>query len=113
MLIRMKSGDIFAFAGIWETWRSSDGSVIPSCTVITTQPNELMASIHDRMPVILKPEDYQRWLHPGEQDAADLTDLLKPYPAQEMEARPVSRTVNNPKNDSPDCIESMTDETLF
>src|SRR4051812_31183941 len=113
MLIRMKSGDIFAFAGIWETWHSSDGSVIPSCTVITTQPNELMASIHDRMPVIIKPQDYQRWLDPKEHDPADFTDLLKPYAADEMEARPVSRTVNNPKNDSPDCIESMTDETLF
>jgi len=114
MLIRMKSGDIFAFAGIWETWHSPDGSVVPSCTVITTRPNELMASIHDRMPVILKPEDYQRWLDPAEHDPADLTDLLKPYPASEMEARPISRAVNNPKNDSRDCIESMTDdETLF
>jgi putative SOS response-associated peptidase YedK len=118
MLIRMKSGEPFAFAGIWETWHSPDGSVIPSCTVITTQPNELMATIHDRMPVILKPEDYQRWLDPKERDPADLTDLLNPYPAVRMEAKPVSRAVNNPKHDSSACIESMTeegedDQTLF
>jgi putative SOS response-associated peptidase YedK len=115
MRVRMKSGDVFAFAGIWETWHSPDGSVIPSCTVITTQPNELMATIHDRMPVILAPEDYQRWLDPKEQDPVDLADLLKPYPAERMEATPVSRAVNNPKNESPACIESMTknDETLF
>jgi putative SOS response-associated peptidase YedK len=113
MHIRMKTGDIFAFAGIWETWHSPDGGVIPSCTLITTASNELMVGIHDRMPVILKPADYPRWLDPNERDPADLTDLLKPYPAAEMEARPVSRTVNNPKNDSPACVESMTDETLF
>jgi putative SOS response-associated peptidase YedK len=110
MLIRMKSGGVFAFAGIWETWHSPDGSVLPSCTVITTQPNALMATIHDRMPVILEREHYQRWLDPKEHDAADLTDLLKPFPADRMAATPVSRAVNNPKNDSPACIESMTDD---
>jgi putative SOS response-associated peptidase YedK len=113
MLIRMKSGDLFAFAGIWDSWHSPDGSAIPSCTVITTQPNDLMATIHDRMPVILRPEDYQRWLEPKECDPADFADLLKPHPAERMEAKPVSRTVNNPKNESAACIESMTDETLF
>jgi putative SOS response-associated peptidase YedK len=90
MHIRLKSGDIFAFAGLWETWRSPDGSVIPSCTLITTQPNELMADIHDRMPVILRPEDYQRWLDPLERDTGELVELLKPYPAAEMQARPVA-----------------------
>jgi putative SOS response-associated peptidase YedK len=110
MLIRMKSGDVFAFAGIWETWHSPDGSVLPSCTVITTQPNELMAPIHDRMPVILMPEDYPRWLDPNEHDPADLADLLKPFPAEQMQANPVSRAVNSPKNDSPACIESMTND---
>jgi putative SOS response-associated peptidase YedK len=113
MHVRMKSGEIFAFAGLWETWHAPDGSVVPSLTLITTQPNELMSEIHDRMPVILKPQDYQRWLDPKELPPADLADLLRPYPADEMEARPVSRTVNNPKNESPDCIESMTKDTLF
>ena len=113
MRIQMKSGDVFAFAGLWESWHAPDGSVIPSCTLITTTPNELMAGIHDRMPVILARDDYQRWLDPTERDAGELTDLLKPYPAGEMVAAPVSRTVNNPRNDSADCIESMSDETLF
>ncbi len=90
MHIRLRSGALFAFAGLWETWRSPDGSVIPSCTLITTQPNELMAGIHDRMPVILKPADYQAWLDPAERDAGELAALLQPYPAAEMEARPVA-----------------------
>jgi putative SOS response-associated peptidase YedK len=113
MHIRMKSGDVFAFAGLWETWHSPDGSVVPSCTLITTEPNELMTDIHDRMPVIVRREDYQRWLDPAEREPGELTDMLKPYPAGEMEARAVSRTVNNPKNDSAECIESMSKETLF
>jgi putative SOS response-associated peptidase YedK len=113
MHVRMKDAGVFAFAGLWDVWRSPDGSVLPSCTLITTEPNELMKDIHDRMPVIIKREDYQRWLDANERDPADLTELLKPYPASEMEARPVSKTVNNPKNDSPACIESMSNETLF
>jgi putative SOS response-associated peptidase YedK len=113
MHVRMKTGDVFAFAGLWEAWHSPDGSVIPSCTLITTQPNELMADIHDRMPVILKREDYRKWLEPKELAADEVVDLLKPYPAAEMEARAVARTVNNPKNDSPACLDSMTKETLF
>ena len=113
MRITMKSGDVFAFAGLWETWHAPDGSVVPSCTLITTEPNELMATIHDRMPVIVKPEDYQRWLDPRERDPSELTDLFGPYPADEMQAQAVSRTVNNPKNDSPACVESMSKEELF
>jgi putative SOS response-associated peptidase YedK len=113
MHIRMKGGDVFAFAGLWDAWHADDGSVIPSCTLITTEPNKLLADIHDRMPVIIQREDYQRWLDPRERDASELAEMLKPYPASEMEARPVSRTVNSPKNDSPDCMESMSKETLF
>src|ERR687894_553007 len=74
MHIRMKSGDVFAFAGLWETWHSPDGSVIPSCTLITTRPNELMSEIHDRMPVILQRDDYQRWLDPQERDPHELSE---------------------------------------
>src|SRR5688572_17317555 len=113
MRVTMKSGDVFAFAGLWDAWHAPDGSVVPSCTLITTTPNELMADIHDRMPVILKPDDYQEWLDPAERDAAEMTKLLKPYAADEMHATAVSRTVNNPKNESPACIESATKETLF
>ena len=113
MRITMKSGEVFAFAGLWETWHAPDGSVLPSCTLITTQPNELMVEIHDRMPVIVRPEDYQRWLDPKECDADEFADILKPSPAEEMQASAVSRTVNNPKNESPACIESMSKEELF
>jgi putative SOS response-associated peptidase YedK len=68
MYIRMASGQPFAFAGLWEVWQSPDGSVIPSATIITTQPNSLMETIHNRMPVILAPDTYTRWLDPDEQD---------------------------------------------
>ena len=102
--IRLKSGKAFAFAGLWENWHSPDSSQILSCTIITTQPNELLADIHNRMPVILPPGAYKQWLTPGESDTRDLAGLLKPYPASEMKAYPVSTLVNNPANEMPECI---------
>ena len=113
MLVRMKGGEPFAFAGLWEVWHNPDGATIPSCTLITTTPNTLMESIHDRMPVILRKSDYARWLDPVERTPDELGDLLAPYPPDVMEARPVSTTVNSPRNESPACIESVTSETLF
>jgi putative SOS response-associated peptidase YedK len=104
MLIRMKDGKPFAFAGLWEDWQSPDGSQILSTTIITTQPNRLLAPIHNRMPVILPPEAYQAWLEPGEVPASHLDPLLRPYNPDLMEAFPVSRMVNSPKNDTPECI---------
>jgi putative SOS response-associated peptidase YedK len=104
MYIRMASGQPFAFAGLWEVWQSPDGSVIPSATIITTEPNSLMGTIHNRMPVILSPDSYARWLDPEEQDPAALAGLLKPYPASQMEAYPISTLVNDPKNDLPEVI---------
>ncbi len=97
--IRMKSAKPFAFAGLWEDWLAPDGSNIKSCTIITTQPNELMAPIHNRMPVILPPNAYAQWLDKGPQQAAGLLPLLQPYPADEMIAYPVSTLVNSPAND--------------
>ena len=102
--IRMKDGKAFAFAGLWENWHSPDGSQILSTTIITTQPNELLKPIHNRMPVILPEEAYDAWLTPGEADPQTLTPLLGPFDANLMEAYPVSRLVNNPRNDTPDCI---------
>jgi putative SOS response-associated peptidase YedK len=113
MLIRLKSGEPFAFAGLWESWHSADGSEIVSCTLITGKPNEVVAPIHDRMVVILKPEHYQRWLDPDERAPDELLPMLTPYPADEMEAFPVSRLVNSPKNESPDCVKPVASETLF
>lgn len=94
----------FAFAGLWEQWFSPDGSEIKSATIITTAPNEMMAKLHNRMPVILHPDDYERWIDPAERTKNHLQDLLKPYPASEMLHYPVSWIVNSPANDLPDTI---------
>ncbi len=96
----------FALAGLWETWQGGDGSVIDSCTILTTEPNELMGPIHNRMPVILEPPDYDLWLH-AEPDPDQGLHLLRPYPAPKMRTYPVSTLVNNPRNDSPDCIQPL------
>lgn len=104
MYIHMQSGEPFAFAGLWEVWHSPDGSEIPSCTIITTEPNSLMAPIHNRMPVILARDYYPEWLDPAERPADQLQELLRPYPADRMEAYPVSTVVNNPRHDHPDCV---------
>ncbi|MGJ3252638.1 MAG: SOS response-associated peptidase [Elainellaceae cyanobacterium] len=97
----------FGFAGLWEHWQHADGSEIESCTIVTTEPNELLRPIHNRMPVILNPDDYDRWLNPEVQDAKSLQPLLRPYDAQQMIHYPVSMVVNNPQNDSPECIRAI------
>jgi putative SOS response-associated peptidase YedK len=104
MYIRLVSGEPFAFAGLWESWHGADDSTILSCTIITTTPNEFMAEIHNRMPVILPPDAYATWLDPAERNPDQLQGLLKPYPAEQMTAYLVSRVVNSPQNDTPDCI---------
>jgi len=100
--IFMKSRQPFAFAGLWSDWESSDGSRLKTCTIVTTTPNEVVAPIHKRMPVILPPTAYLAWLDPRLR--TDLLPLLKPYPAEEMDAHPVSDLVNNPKNDRAECV---------
>jgi putative SOS response-associated peptidase YedK len=102
--IRLKSGAPFAFAGLWEHWQSADGSEVRSATIITTEPNEMMASIHNRMPVILKPDTYAQWLDFAPQSPNRLQNLLVPYPCGEMEAYPVSTLVNSPGNDRAECV---------
>ena len=103
--IRMESEKPFAFAGLWESRRQAgEDTSLQSCTIITCPPNEMLERIHDRMPVILEEEEYDLWLNPAEQAPAELNHLLKPYAAEEMTAYPVSRLVNQPKNDSPECI---------
>jgi len=104
MYIRLEAGEPFAFAGLWDQWNAPDGSTILSCTIITTQPNSLVEKIHNRMPVILPAGAHSAWLEPGEQNPAELSRWLVPYPAAEMMAYPVSRRVNSPGNDSPDMI---------
>jgi putative SOS response-associated peptidase YedK len=102
--IRLKSGKPFAFAGLWERWQASDGSEIKSTSIITTSPNELMASIHNRMPAILPGHAYAQWLDPAPRFPTEMNNLLVPYPAEEMEAYPVSTLVNSPANDRPEVV---------
>ena len=107
MYIALKSHEPFGFAGLWETWKSPDGEAIHSCTIVTTTPNTLMESIHNRMPVILARDAEAYWLDRSIEDPARLLPLLVPYSAQEMDAYAVSSAVNAPSNDSPRCIEPV------
>lgn len=102
--IVLKSREPFAFAGLWDLWRGTEGRELATFTIITTHANELLKPIHDRMPVILRPADEEKWLDPGQVDAAKLAPLLNPYPSEEMAAYDVSTLVNSPKNDSAACI---------
>ena len=108
----LRSGEPFAFAGLWEHW-GHNGSALHTCAIITGEPNELAGQIHDRMPVILRPEDYDRWLDPRSKEVDALQPLLAPYPADEMAMQAVSTRVNNARNDSPDCIEAVDGGGLF
>ena len=103
--IRLKGGGPFSFAGLWDKWVSAEGEIIYSFSIITTTPNELMAQIHDRMPVVLHREDEARWVAPGPD--ASLIELLRPFPSEMMEAYPVSTLVNSPGNDSPEILENI------
>ena len=105
--IALKSREPFGFAGLWESWDAPEGEEIRTCTIITTEANELLKPIHDRMPVILMREAEAVWLDPAIQEPARLLPLLTPYPAQEMEANPVSTKVNNPATDGSACIEPL------
>jgi putative SOS response-associated peptidase YedK len=101
--IRLKDDEPFAFAGLSEHWHRG-GEVIDSCAIITTEPNELMEGIHDRMPVILSPDDYELWLEPDFHGQGKLLAMLKPYPTEDMEAFPVGTAVNNSRNEAIECI---------
>ncbi len=102
--IHMKDRKPFAFAGLWDSWNGPDGSQVKSCAIITTVPNELMAIIHNRMPAILHPRDYAKWLDPSPQTPDQLKPLIKPFPAEMMNAYPVSALVNTPANDTPELV---------
>lgn len=94
----------FAFAGLWDRWQSPLGDELLSACIITTEPNATVKPLHNRMPVILPREAYKDWLQPGEANPDKLLSYLQPYPGEKMEAYPVSTFVNNPKNDTPQCI---------
>lgn len=102
--LHRKDSALFAFAGLWDEWYAPDGSPLRSCTIITTTPNSVAAAIHDRMPVILRPEDEAFWLDSAVTDSRDLLPLLVPYPSEEMESYPVSRRVNVPVTDDAELL---------
>jgi putative SOS response-associated peptidase YedK len=104
--IRMKDGAVFAFAGIWER-RERDEGVIESCSIIVTAANDAIRPVHDRMPVIVAPRDYASWLDPELRDPGKVNPYLRAWPADEMEAFPVSSRVNRPANNDAGCIEPL------
>jgi len=105
--ITLRSNEMFAFAGLWDRWRTPEGETIESCCVVTCEPNRLAALFHDRMPVIIAPADYDKWLF-GKPDQA--LPLLRPYPAEEMRAYPVGAGVNRPANDTPELIDPLPND---
>lgn len=103
--IHRKDDRPFGFAGLWEHWEGPDGTVISSCALLTTGPNAMMEPIHNRMPVILAAEEYDRWLDPSVEEPEALVPLLRPCPSEPMEAYPVGTYVNSPTHDDPQCIQ--------
>ncbi|MGB8700184.1 MAG: SOS response-associated peptidase [Thermosynechococcaceae cyanobacterium] len=100
----MADNALFAFAGLWESWND-----IETCTILTTSANSLLQTVHDRMPVILQPDHYARWLDPHIHDSRQLAELLKPFPDKAMQAVPVSTRVNSAKVDDALCIEPLAE----
>ena len=103
----LQSGQLFGLAGIWERWQSPSGDPLISVCLLTTTPNPLVAPIHDRMPVILRPEQESIWLDPAVTEHADLASLFAPYPADQMRMHEVSPAVNDPRLDTPECIRPL------
>ncbi len=104
--ISLPDGRPFAFAGLWEHWERPEAA-IDSCTIITTVANDLLRPLHERMPVILHPNDYDRWLDPQQTDTSSLETLLTPYEDDAMKFQAVSTLVNSPRNDAPACVVAL------
>lgn len=107
-LFRLASGKPFAFAGLWDTWKSPEGEIISSCTIITTAANEHLSRFHDRMPVILDQDNLWKWLNP-QASIPEVTSLLAPYPSDQITSHPVTPKVNSPAFDDPECIQPLID----
>ena len=109
----LQSGKPYAFAGLWERWKPKDGEPLETFTILTTDPNELTEPIHNRMPVILQPNDYSRWMEPGDPDRPP-SDLLRPFPAEKMRSWTVDDRVGNVRNDDPGLLtEYLPEKQLF
>ena len=102
--ISLREGQPFAFAGLWDRWHIAGGQPIESCTILTTRPNDLLRPIHDRMPVIVDRANYAAWLDPQFHEPRTLEPILAPYPSEQMTAYQVTRRVNNPRYDGPECL---------
>jgi putative SOS response-associated peptidase YedK len=99
----VNDGELFAFAGLWDRWKDPSGQWVKSCSILTTTPNAVTSPVHDRMPVILAPVDYDLWLDPGMTNVAAVSETLKPYDARMMRCYPVSTRINHAANDDPEC----------
>ncbi|MGE5053546.1 MAG: SOS response-associated peptidase [Acidobacteriota bacterium] len=107
----VNDGELFAFAGLWDGWKDTNGQWIRSCSILTTTPNAVASQVHDRMPVILRSDDYDFWLNPGMTNVEAISDLLKPYDAGLMRMYPVSSRVNRVQNDDAECSNPIDTET--
>ena len=103
----VNGGELFAFAGLWDRWRNPQGETIESCTILTTTPNSLLADIHDRMPVILSPDNYDLWLDPAFRNTSSVSEMLRPFDPSLMRRYPVSTRVNQAQNDDADCAQPV------
>jgi putative SOS response-associated peptidase YedK len=99
----INDGELFAFAGVWDRWKDPSGQWVKSCSILTTTPNAVTSPVHDRMPVILSPSDYDLWLDPGMTKVEAVSEMLKPYNARLMRCFPVSARVNHVANDDEGC----------
>jgi putative SOS response-associated peptidase YedK len=104
----MADDSVFAFAGLWERWRDPAGEFVETCTILTTKPNALVSVVHDRMPAIVKPGDYELWLDLGFADVVALADCLKPFDSRLMKKWPVSTRVNRAENDDQECSQEVS-----
>jgi putative SOS response-associated peptidase YedK len=99
----VNDGELFAFAGLWDRWKDPNGQWIKSCSILTTTPNAVASSVHDRMPVILDPDNYDLWLDPGMTNVEAVSEMLKPYDARQMRCYPISTRINHVANDDAEC----------
>jgi putative SOS response-associated peptidase YedK len=110
--IGMGDDSVFAFAGLWESWADAKGDVIESCTILTTAPNALVAEVHNRMPVILRVEEYAHWLDPSINNPSLVRASLKPFDPALMKKYPVNTRVNRPENDDHECGQKFPSQSL-
>jgi len=100
-------GELFAFAGLWDRWKNASGSVIETCSILTTTPNAVTSEVHDRMPAILRSDNYDLWLDPAFRDTISVSEMLRPFDAGLMKRYPVSTRVNHTQNDDAECAKPV------